>query len=90
MSWRAILSICLQFVFVYVQMDNEDYGEAVSGFFGVTGTAPKVLVYTGNEDTRKFILDGELTVNNIKVSSTSIFCEMLWLTTCCLIICELS
>ncbi|CAH8301231.1 unnamed protein product [Eruca vesicaria subsp. sativa] len=54
-----------KFVFVYVQMDNEDYGEAVSGFFGVTGTAPKVL-YTGNEDMRKFILDGELTVNNIK------------------------
>jgi len=23
-------------------MDNEDYGEAVSGFFGVTGAAPKV------------------------------------------------
>lgn len=65
----------MQFVFVYVQMDNEDYGEAVSGFFGVTGTAPKVLVYTGNEDMRKFILDGELTVKNIKVSST---CETLW------------
>lgn len=55
-------------------MDNEDYGEAVSGFFGVTGTAPKVLVYTGNEDMRKFMLDGELTVKNIKVSST---CETL-------------
>ncbi|CAH8385927.1 unnamed protein product [Eruca vesicaria subsp. sativa] len=70
-----------KFVFVYVQMDNEDYEEAVSGFFGVTGNAPKFcicvcsrfFVYTGNENMRKFILDGELTVNNIKASSTSIF-----------------
>ncbi|CAH8336017.1 unnamed protein product [Eruca vesicaria subsp. sativa] len=58
-----------KFVFVYVQMDNEYYGEAVSGFFGVTGTAPKVLVYTGNEDMRKFILDGELTRKQHQVLS---------------------
>jgi len=39
---KGNLLFSLQFVFVYVQMDNEDYGEAVSGFFGVTGAAPKV------------------------------------------------
>ncbi|XP_010534435.1 PREDICTED: protein disulfide isomerase-like 1-3 [Tarenaya hassleriana] len=55
-----------KFVFVYVQMDNEDYGQAVSDFFGVTGSNPKVIVYTGNEDMRKFLLDGELTLENIK------------------------
>ncbi|KAG5386113.1 hypothetical protein IGI04_037583 [Brassica rapa subsp. trilocularis] len=66
-----------KFVFVYVQMDNEDYGEAVSGFFGVTGTAPKVLVYTGNEDMRKFILDGELTVNNIKTLAEDFLADKL-------------
>ncbi|KAJ0246961.1 Protein disulfide isomerase-like 1-3 [Hirschfeldia incana] len=66
-----------KFVFVYVQMDNEDYGEAVSGFFGVTGTAAKVLVYTGNEDMRKFILDGELTVNNIKTLAEDFLADKL-------------
>jgi len=66
-----------KFVFVYVQMDNEDYGEAVSGFFGVTGTDPKVLVYTGNEDMRKFILDGELTVKNIKTLAEDFLAEKL-------------
>ncbi|XP_010516042.1 PREDICTED: protein disulfide isomerase-like 1-3 isoform X1 [Camelina sativa] len=66
-----------KFVFVYVQMDNEDYGEAVSGFFGVTGTAPKVLVYTGNEDMRKFILDGELTVKNIKTLAEDFLADKL-------------
>ncbi|KAF8051919.1 hypothetical protein N665_1645s0004 [Sinapis alba] len=66
-----------KFVFVYVQMDNEEYGEAVSGFFGVTGTASKVLVYTGNEDMRKFILDGELTVNNIKTLAEDFLADKL-------------
>ncbi|KAF8101926.1 hypothetical protein N665_0201s0229 [Sinapis alba] len=66
-----------KFVFVYVQMDNEDYGEAVSGFFGVTGTAAKVLVYTGNEDMRKFILDGEMTVNNIKTLAEDFLADKL-------------
>ncbi|KFK34745.1 hypothetical protein AALP_AA5G187700 [Arabis alpina] len=66
-----------KFVFVYVQMDNEDYGEAVSGFFGVTGTDAKVLVYTGNEDMRKFILDGELTVKNIKTLAEDFLADKL-------------
>ncbi|CAN8254551.1 unnamed protein product [Cochlearia groenlandica] len=66
-----------KFVFVYVQMDNADYGEAVSGFFGVTGTASKVLVYTGNEDMRKFILDGELTVKNIKTLAEDFLADKL-------------
>lgn len=32
----------LKLIFVYVEMDNEDYGIQVSEYFGVSGDAPKV------------------------------------------------
>ncbi|KAJ1409202.1 Thioredoxin-like superfamily [Sesbania bispinosa] len=53
-------------IFVYVEMDNEDVGKPVSDYFGVSGSAPKVLAYTGNDDGKKFVLDGEVTVDKIK------------------------
>ncbi|XP_027346620.1 protein disulfide isomerase-like 1-4 [Abrus precatorius] len=53
-------------VFVHVAMDNEDVGKPVADYFGITGNAPKVLAFTGNDDGRKFLLDGEVTVDNIK------------------------
>ncbi|KAL6979322.1 Protein disulfide isomerase-like 1-4 [Sarracenia purpurea var. burkii] len=53
-------------VFVYVEMDNEDVGRPVSDYFGVTGNSPKVIGYSGNDDAKKYILDGELTLDKIK------------------------
>lgn len=53
-------------IFVYVQMDNEDVGKPVSDYFGITGDAPQILGYTGNDDARKFFLSGEITVENVK------------------------
>ncbi|XP_024034983.1 protein disulfide isomerase-like 1-4 [Citrus clementina] len=53
-------------IFVYVQMDNEDVGKPVSEYFGITGEAPKVICITGNDDAKKHILDGELTLDKIK------------------------
>lgn len=53
-------------IFVYVESDNEDVGKPVSEYFGVSGDAPKVLAYTGNDDGKKFFLEGEVTVDNIK------------------------
>ncbi|CAL1404288.1 unnamed protein product [Linum trigynum] len=52
-------------IFVYVDMENEDVGKPVSDYFGIT-TSPKIIGYTGNEDTKKFIFDKEITVDNIK------------------------
>ncbi|CAN0898777.1 Protein disulfide isomerase-like 1-4 [Linum grandiflorum] len=54
-----------QLICVFVDMDNEDVGKPVSDYFGIT-TSPKVIGYTGNEDTKKFVLDKEVTVDNIK------------------------
>ncbi|KAK7272143.1 hypothetical protein RJT34_28565 [Clitoria ternatea] len=51
---------------VYVEMDNEDVGKPVSDYFGISGSGPKVLAYTGNDDGKKFVLDGEVTVDKIK------------------------
>ncbi|KAF2321765.1 hypothetical protein GH714_002581 [Hevea brasiliensis] len=53
-------------VFVYVELDNEDVGKPVADYFGITGNAPTVLAYTGNNDGQKFVLDGELTLEKIK------------------------
>ncbi|KAL6980367.1 Protein disulfide isomerase-like 1-4 [Sarracenia purpurea var. burkii] len=51
---------------VYVEMDNEDVGRPVSDYFGVAGDAPRLVAYTGNDDAKKFVLDGELTLHRIK------------------------
>ncbi|XP_043701714.1 protein disulfide isomerase-like 1-4 [Telopea speciosissima] len=53
-------------IFVYVEMDNEDVGKPVSEFFGVTGDGPHVLAYTGNDDAKKYVFDGEVTLDRIK------------------------
>ncbi|GMH13318.1 hypothetical protein Nepgr_015159 [Nepenthes gracilis] len=53
-------------IFVYVEMDNEDYGKPISDYFGIAGLAPRVLAYAGNEDGKKYLLDGDLTVSSIK------------------------
>ncbi|XP_006648191.1 protein disulfide isomerase-like 1-4 [Oryza brachyantha] len=53
-------------LFVFVERDNEEVGEPVANYFGITGQETTVLAYTGNEDARKFFLDGEMSVENIK------------------------
>ncbi|KAG1353917.1 Protein disulfide-isomerase [Cocos nucifera] len=53
-------------IFVYVERDNEDVGKPVSDYFGVTGYGPKVLAYTGNEDAKKYMLDGEVTLDSVE------------------------
>ncbi|CAN6236786.1 unnamed protein product [Urochloa humidicola] len=53
-------------LFVFVERDNEEVGEPVADYFGITGEETTVLAYTGNEDARKFFLDGEVSLNAIK------------------------
>ncbi|KAK6936043.1 Thioredoxin domain [Dillenia turbinata] len=53
-------------VSVFIEMDNEDVGRPVTEYFGVTGDAPKLLAYTGNDDAKKFVLDGDVTFDKIK------------------------
>ncbi|GAB4859219.1 Protein disulfide isomerase-like 1-4 [Ancistrocladus abbreviatus] len=53
-------------IFIFVQLDNEEVGKPVAEFFGFTGDAPKVLAFSGNDDAKKYVLDGELTFENIK------------------------
>ncbi|CAN6247596.1 unnamed protein product, partial [Urochloa humidicola] len=53
-------------LFVFVERDNEEVGEPVANYFGITGEDTTVLAYTGNEDARKFFLDGEVSLNAIK------------------------
>ncbi|XP_028757057.1 protein disulfide isomerase-like 1-4 isoform X1 [Neltuma alba] len=53
-------------IFVHVEMDNEDVGRPVADYFGITGNAPQVIGYTGNDDGKKFVLDGEVTRDKIK------------------------
>lgn len=53
-------------IFVFVNMDDEEVGKPVSDYFGATGDSPKVIGYTGNENPRKYIFDGEITVEKLK------------------------
>lgn len=34
---------CKQLIFVYVEMDNEDFGKPVAEYFGTSGKDPKVI-----------------------------------------------
>ncbi|VAI52383.1 unnamed protein product [Triticum turgidum subsp. durum] len=43
-------------LFVFVERDNEEVGEPVANYFGITGNETTVLAYTGNEDAKKFFL----------------------------------
>ncbi|KAK7272138.1 hypothetical protein RJT34_28560 [Clitoria ternatea] len=54
---------------IYLELDNEDDGKRVTAdVFGIseTGSDPKVLAFTGFFDGKKFLHDGELTVDKIK------------------------
>ncbi|XP_044955035.1 protein disulfide isomerase-like 1-4 [Hordeum vulgare subsp. vulgare] len=53
-------------LFVFVECDNEEVGEPVANYFGITGQETTVLAYTGNEDAKKFFFHGEISLNNIK------------------------
>ncbi|KAF3783438.1 disulfide isomerase-like 1-4 protein [Nymphaea thermarum] len=53
-------------LFVHVDMDNEDVGKPVSEYFGVSGDGPIVLGYSGNDDSKKYKLDGEVNLDALK------------------------
>ncbi|GAV66397.1 Thioredoxin domain-containing protein/Thioredoxin_6 domain-containing protein [Cephalotus follicularis] len=52
-------------IFVCVDLENEDAGKPVAEYFGVSGD-PIVLAYTGNDDPKKYFLEGEVTFDKIK------------------------
>ncbi|KAI3809532.1 hypothetical protein L1987_25509 [Smallanthus sonchifolius] len=54
-------------IFVFVELDNEDVGKPIAEYFSITGDAPQVIGYTGNDDTKKFVFDRDLTLENLKV-----------------------
>ncbi|KAL8166833.1 hypothetical protein V2J09_008332 [Rumex salicifolius] len=64
-------------VFVYVERDNEDYGTAMADYFGITGASPKLIAYTGVVEGKKFLLDGELTLETVKTFATEFLAEKL-------------
>ncbi|MCL7048328.1 hypothetical protein MKW94_026612, partial [Papaver nudicaule] len=53
-------------IFIYVELDGEDVGVALSVFFGVSGRGLMVIAYTGIEDAKKYMFVGEVTLDNIK------------------------
>ncbi|XP_009778611.1 protein disulfide isomerase-like 1-3 [Nicotiana tabacum] len=63
---EAVKAFKGKLISVYVEIDNEDVGKPVSEYFGVSGDAPRVLAYTGNEDGRKFVLEGEITLDSVR------------------------
>ncbi|KAI4998961.1 hypothetical protein ZWY2020_054825 [Hordeum vulgare] len=59
-----------QLLFVFVERDNEEVGEPVANYFGITGQETTVLAYTRNEDAEKFFFNGEISLDSIKMRET--------------------
>ncbi|EPS69921.1 hypothetical protein M569_04842 [Genlisea aurea] len=55
---EAAMAFKGKLVCLYVDLDNDDVGKEVSEYFGVRTDETRVLAYTGNEEARKFIMDG--------------------------------
>ncbi|KAJ0103125.1 hypothetical protein Patl1_06117 [Pistacia atlantica] len=56
-------------LFVYVQMDGEGAGRQIAHDFGITGhtpTGPRIVSYSGNSNGKKYVLNDEPSINNIK------------------------
>ncbi|XP_031113538.1 protein disulfide isomerase-like 1-4 [Ipomoea triloba] len=53
-------------IFVYIKIDDEDVGRPVANYFGVEGDTAKIIGFSGLEDAKKYIFDGEITVEKIK------------------------
>ncbi|GAA0158317.1 chaperone [Lithospermum erythrorhizon] len=64
-------------LFVHIQVDNKEDGRPVAEYFGVSGNAPKVIGYLGNDDSRKYIFEGELTLEKIKEFAEDFLAERL-------------
>ncbi|KNA13611.1 hypothetical protein SOVF_115100 [Spinacia oleracea] len=64
-------------IFSHVQMDNEEYGKPMMDFLGVEGDAPRVLAYTGNDDRKKFFMEGDITSDNIQSFAESFLADKL-------------
>ncbi|XP_044947208.1 protein disulfide isomerase-like 1-4 [Hordeum vulgare subsp. vulgare] len=62
----------MQLLFVFVERDNEEVGEPVANYFGITGQETMVLASTRNEDANKFFFSGEISLDNIKVFDLSV------------------
>nr|GMD73553.1 protein disulfide isomerase-like 1-4 [Ipomoea batatas] len=58
-------------IFVYIKIDDEDVGRPVANYFGVEGDTAKIIGYSGLEDPKKYIFDGEITVEKIKIAVDS-------------------
>ncbi|CAH8362446.1 unnamed protein product [Eruca vesicaria subsp. sativa] len=52
-------------IFVYVDVDDEDHGQPIAEYFGVS--SPKLVAFTGNEDLKKHYFDGEIKSDQIKI-----------------------
>ncbi|KAF7081836.1 hypothetical protein CFC21_085745 [Triticum aestivum] len=63
-------------LFVFVERDNEEVGEPVANYFGITGNETTVLAYTGNEDAKKFFLR---MVSSIIVQESTMFLTKIFL-----------
>ncbi|KAJ4910971.1 Protein disulfide isomerase-like 1-4 [Raphanus sativus] len=53
-------------IFVYVDVDNEEYGQPVADYFGASNNSPKLVAFTGNEDPKKHYFYGEIKSDEIK------------------------
>uniref|UniRef100_A0A0D6R5R2 Protein disulfide-isomerase n=1 Tax=Araucaria cunninghamii TaxID=56994 RepID=A0A0D6R5R2_ARACU len=53
-------------IFVHVDCDNEDVGKPIMEFFGITAEEPKVMAYKVSDESKKYLLEGEINLDSLK------------------------
>ncbi|KAJ4720796.1 Protein disulfide-isomerase [Melia azedarach] len=65
-------------LFVYVKMDCQNGGRGISDYFGITGHEPRVIAVTDILYSKKYVLNGELTVSTIKSFALNFLEDKFW------------
>ncbi|KAH9288520.1 hypothetical protein KI387_032637 [Taxus chinensis] len=53
-------------IFVHVDCDNEDVGKPIMEYFGITGEEPQVMAYSVSDESKKYLLEDEINLDNVK------------------------
>eukprot|EP00252_Welwitschia_mirabilis_P015595 TRINITY_DN3442_c0_g1_i1.p1 TRINITY_DN3442_c0_g1~~TRINITY_DN3442_c0_g1_i1.p1 ORF type:complete len:580 (-),score=122.17 TRINITY_DN3442_c0_g1_i1:312-2051(-) len=64
-------------IFVHVNVDDEDSGKQVMEYFGLKGEEPKLLAYLASEDSKKFLFEGQISVDNVKTFAEDFLADKL-------------
>ncbi|CAM6108053.1 unnamed protein product [Calypogeia fissa] len=64
-------------IFVHVDLDDEEQARGIIDFFGLKGDQPAVMGYETQDNKRKFLLDADITTQNVKAFGEDFLSDIL-------------